>query len=172
MPTSEDDGVRWYAVQCKGGESFRASENLQRQGYDIYHPQISVEKRRRGRDVAVAEPLFPAYLFIALSPQANRAPIRSTRGVVSLVAFGGEPIALPEGLIETLMAREGSLAESGTRPLLQPGQAIEITEGPFRELQGRLMQCRGEERVIVLLELLQREHRVSLGRHQVRPAGV
>ncbi|WP_332455243.1 transcription termination/antitermination NusG family protein, partial [Pseudomonas fragi] len=35
------------------------------------------------------ESLFPGYLFIHMPPGANWAPLRSTRGVARVVAFGG-----------------------------------------------------------------------------------
>ena len=109
--TNDGDALpRWYVIQCKGGESFRASEHLDNQGYEVFHPVLEVQKRRRGKLVWVAEPLFPHYLFIRLDRLAsNWRPIRSTRGVLRLVGFGHEPVAVQDALIETLrdMAAEG-----------------------------------------------------------------
>lgn len=51
-------------------------------------PQRSCERIVRGSRQAIVESLFPGYLFIALAENANWAPLRSTRGVNRLVAFG------------------------------------------------------------------------------------
>ncbi|MGB8714695.1 MAG: transcriptional activator RfaH, partial [Onishia taeanensis] len=78
----ESDAIaRWYVIQCKGGESFRAAEHLANQGFDVFHPVLEVQKKRRGKLAWIAEPLFPYYLFIRLDRIAsNWRPIRSTRG--------------------------------------------------------------------------------------------
>lgn len=41
--------TNWYAVQCKGGESFRAAENLENQEFEVSHPTILLCKKRQGR---------------------------------------------------------------------------------------------------------------------------
>lgn len=171
METTVPEGTRWYAVQCKGGESFRAAEHLSRQGYNVFHPIIETEKRRRGRPEKATEPLFPWYLFIQMDRVVdNWAPIRSTRGVLKLLAFGREPVAVPDSLIETLrqqaVAGSSLLCESG----FSPGERVEITEGPFKDLEGVFINSKGEERVIVLLGILQREHRITLKYNQIRTA--
>ena len=84
---------RWYVVYTKPREEARARENLERQGHQCYLPELSLEKRRRGKVVPVTEPLFPRYLFIRCADElatAGWGSLRSTRGVVKLVAFGDE----------------------------------------------------------------------------------
>ena len=44
-----DATPRWYVVQCKGGESFRAAEHLANQGYELFHPMLEVQKKRRNK---------------------------------------------------------------------------------------------------------------------------
>ncbi|WP_338061191.1 transcriptional activator RfaH [Kushneria phosphatilytica] len=135
MSTPEIEQPRWYAIQCKGGESFRAAEHLTRQGYKLFHPVIDIERRQRGRLHTVREPLFPWYLFICLDRISdNWRPIRSTRGVLKLVAFGNTPIPIPDELIETLRQQADSVDEEGREHYFRPGDRIEITEGPFRDL--------------------------------------
>lgn len=155
---------RWYVIQCKGGESFRASEHLDNQGYEVFHPVLEVQKRRRGKLTWVAEPLFPHYLFIRLDRMAsNWRPIRSTRGVLRLVSFGQEPVFVQDALVETLRDR---VSTDGNREranvYYRQGDLVEITDGPFRALQAVFETQKGEERAIVLLNLLQQTQRLEV----------
>ncbi|MFB1486250.1 MAG: transcription termination/antitermination NusG family protein [Thiocapsa sp. C4-3m] len=50
---------RWYLVQSKPRQAERAEVNLVQQGYSVFHPQLMVERIRRGRRVVVEESLFP-----------------------------------------------------------------------------------------------------------------
>ena len=84
----------WYLIQCKGGESFRATENLANQGYEIFHPVLQVQKKRRGRLCWIDEPLFPYYLFPARSAGQQLAadpldPGRAASGDVRRSAAAG-----------------------------------------------------------------------------------
>ncbi|WP_457808111.1 transcription/translation regulatory transformer protein RfaH [Kushneria sp. EE4] len=171
MQTTGPEGLRWYAVQCKSGESFRAAEHLNFQGYTVFHPVIQREKRQRGRAGQVVEPLFPWYLFIRMNPlQDNWAPIRSTRGVIRLLAFGQAPVPVPDVLIDTLRQQITEQPAMSGEYRFSTGECIEITEGPFKALKGLFVAGKGDERVIVLLEILQREHQVIVGSGQIRGA--
>ncbi len=88
----------WYLVQCKPRQDERAEENLLRQGYECSRPACRRERLLRGQMQHVQESLFPGYLFIHMPQGANWAPLRSTRGVARVVAFGGRPLAVSHEL--------------------------------------------------------------------------
>ncbi|TDB01819.1 transcription/translation regulatory transformer protein RfaH [Halomonas marinisediminis] len=159
----EDAAVpRWYVIQCKGGESFRATENLLNQGFEVFHPVLDVQKKRRGKLTWVTEPLFPYYLFIRLDRLvSNWRPIRSTRGVLKLVTFGDTPVAVDDSLVATLRDK-GNERDQDANFYFQAGEVVQITEGPFKELQAVFESHKGEERAIVLLNMLQRQQRLEM----------
>ncbi|MGM0983308.1 MAG: transcription/translation regulatory transformer protein RfaH [Pseudomonadota bacterium] len=160
-----DDSVpRWYVIQCKGGESFRATEHLANQGYEIFHPVLQVQKKRRGKLEWVSEPLFPYYLFIRLDRLAsNWRPIRSTRGVLKIVTFGlDRPVPVSDELIDTLLENGSGEEDASVNVYFRAGEAVEITEGPFKDLQAVFASHKGEERAIVLLNMLQKQQRLEL----------
>ncbi|WP_299310563.1 transcription/translation regulatory transformer protein RfaH [uncultured Halomonas sp.] len=161
---SGDDAVpRWYVIQCKGGESFRAAEHLANQGYEVFHPVLEVQKKRRGKLEWVSEPLFPYYLFIRLDRLvSNWRPIRSTRGVLKLVGFGDMPVAVEDGLVATLREHGSERSATDRNLYFRAGEAVTITEGPFKELQAVFASHKGEERAIVLLNLLHRQQRLEM----------
>ncbi|APE29685.1 transcriptional activator RfaH [Halomonas aestuarii] len=166
-----DDAVpRWYVIQCKGGESFRAAEHLTNQGYEIFHPVLQVQKKRRGKLEWVSEPLFPYYLFIRLDRLAsNWRPIRSTRGVLKIVTFGlSMPVPVSDALVETLLEHGRGEEDATSNVYFRAGEAVEITEGPFKDLQAVFASHKGEERAIVLLNLLHKQQRLEMPVSQLR----
>jgi transcriptional antiterminator RfaH len=164
QPSIDDDSLpRWYVIQCKGGESFRAAENLDNQGYELFHPVLEVQKKRRGRLVWLSEPLFPHYLFIRLDRLAsNWRPIRSTRGVLRIVTFGDTPLPVDDALIETLREQGSDRQDATANVYFRAGEAVEITEGPFKALQAVFASHKGDERAIVLLNLLHRQQQLEM----------
>jgi len=148
----------WYLVHCKSRQDERAEENLLRQGYACYRPQHSCERIVRGRRQIIVESLFPGYLFIKLAADANWAPLRSTRGVIRIVGFGGIPLRLDDSLVEHLQQRTAA----PVKPALEAGDSVRITEGGFAELDAIFVAMDGEQRVILLLNMLNRQHQISM----------
>lgn len=163
----------WYAVCCKPRQEAIAEENLQRQGYRTYLPRIRNARHRRGQWVDVIEPLFPRYLFIRINPALrSTAPVRSTRGAVGLVRFGGQPVVIPQEIIESIVQREtpdSGLHQDG-RPLFRAGEPVKLEEGPLAGMEGIFVEEDGEKRVIVLLELLGKANKIKVNRDCVVPA--
>ncbi|GAA3899662.1 transcription/translation regulatory transformer protein RfaH [Halomonas cibimaris] len=151
----------WYVVQCKAGESFRAADHLDNQGYEVLHPVLERKRRRRGKLTLVCEPLFPFYLFIRLDKiSSNWAPIRSTRGVLRIVTFGYVPAAVPDTLIEQLV--HGSDEPDGVHSRFSPGDSVQIADGPFKGLEAIFQHAKGTERAVVLLNMLQHQRSVEM----------
>ncbi len=157
---------RWYLVQSRPRQAERAEFNLRNQGYVVYHPRLSIERIRRGRRLFCEEPLFPNYLFIRLQRWVdNWHPLRSTRGVARLVGFGGEPQPVDDALIDDIRRR---LSKQSVEPALEAGQPVKITDGPFRGLDAIFQSYDGEQRAILLIELLHSRSRLNLPLSAVR----
>ena len=157
---------RWYAVQAKPQEDARAETHLRNQGYEAFRPRLRRRIRRAGRMVTRTESLFPRYLFVRLDDEhENWAPIRSTRGVAGLVKFGQRPAPVPEEIIHDIKCRidpDTGCVDLGGIEQYRPNQPVNITEGPFEGLEAIYLAKKGEDRVIVLLNIMNREKPVTL----------
>ena len=148
---------RWFLVQCKPKQDFRALENLQRQGYGCLLPLHKVERLQKGQWQALEEPLFPGYLFIELDTLLdNWMPIRSTRGVSQIVRFGETPLPVPGTIIDYLRTRNPPLEHE-----LRPGDKVIVNWAGTSGVEAVYLAKDGTQRVILLLHLLQREVKVS-----------
>lgn len=162
----------WYLVYTKPRHEELALANLMRQGYQAYLPRLRHWRKRRGKRVEVIEPLFPRYLFILLDNQLdNWSPIRSTLGVTSLVRFGTDPARVPDAFVAHLQERENAEGlHEWVEPALVPGDTVRVAEGPFQGYEGVVLAPTGQERVILLLDLVGREVRTQVSRSQIERA--
>lgn len=149
----------WYLVQCKARQDERAEENLLRQGYECLRPKVSRECLRYGRRQVVTESLFPGYLFIYIGGDESWAPLRSTRGVLRVVGFGGLPLPIESDVITHLQQRA---TQPDAVPALAAGELVRISGGPFSELEAIFLSMDGDERVVLLLNFLHREQKVRV----------
>jgi len=147
--------------------------HLLNQDYRAFLPLVRTRKRLRGRDRTVVEPMFPRYLFIRLADYAEDfGPIRSTRGVVGLVKLGDEVPVVPDDLVAELQQRgdpEGAI-DLTAYDRLKPEDPVEITAGPFAGYRGLFHARNGEQRAIVLLEILNRQRRIEIPAHDIKRA--
>jgi transcriptional antiterminator RfaH len=161
----------WLLLQVKPRQELRALENLERQNGECYCPQLQVEKLSRGKRINVKEPLFPGYLFINAQPEQNGltyTSIRSSRGVSKIVGFGIEPIKIPEDLIQEIKLLEQlDLTHVNLGGLPQAGDQVDILDGPFKGLQAVYSHTDGQQRSIVLINLLNQQTPASLANVQI-----
>ena len=161
----------WFLIQTRVKQEKVAEENLRHQGFNIFLPTIKMVGRRAGHWQDVEEPLFPGYLFIYVNQhQQNIAPIRSTKGVLKLVRFGTELQPVPDVIVDEIKQR---LEQAGSQPAglpLKKGDKVWITEGSFKGMVAIFETESGSRRVELLLEMLGRYNKITLGRDEIGPA--
>jgi transcriptional antiterminator RfaH len=168
--------MKWHVIHTKVREEFRALENLQNQGFEVFLPTCQVQKKSQGKIKLATEPLFSRYLFIRLSDvSSNWFPIRSTRGVSQLLKFGQatEPVVIPDPVIECLKQR--CFQEEPLHELFEPGEMLEITNGPFKGFFGFFEKLQtlpdGLSRAMLLVEILGSVQKLQIQLPQLRKLG-
>jgi transcriptional antiterminator RfaH len=163
------DNGSWYVVRCKPREDARAVEHLGNQGFSAFAPTCVVLRRVGSVRRKVVEPLFPGYAFVRLnSTRHDWSVMRSTRGVRWLVRFGTHTPRVPDALIARL--RELDAVELGTSAArFKAGDRVRVTDGAFAGVEGVFSERDGELRACVLLELMQRQVRVTVASDALEP---
>ena len=157
--TSTDNSLPspWHVVHTKPRAEARALENLQRQGFEVFLPMITLQKVRRAKLANVTEPMFSRYLFLRTTQaMEDLSVVRSTLGVSQLVRFGTVPAKVPHAWVEA-MRLQPSLEEK----LLKSGDKVLIADGMLKGLVAVYMQPDGELRAMLLVDLLSKPHLVS-----------
>ena len=165
--------MHWYLIYTKPRQEKTALQNLEQQGYQCYIPLLPKEKLRQGALALSDEPLFPRYLFIKLAQDfmaKSWSPIRSTKGVSSLVRFGAEPARVDDAVVGLLRAHEDSILGEPER-LFRSGERVQLTQGPFAGIEGIYQMADGDRRVMVLIELMSKKLVVPVEMGAVRKLG-
>ena len=133
-------------------------------------------KKLQGKIKLATEPLFSRYLFIRLSDiSSNWFPIRSTKGVASLLRVGisTDPVVIPDSIIDCL--RKRCALEEPAHELFKAGEMIEITHGPFKGLFGFFERLQtlpdGLSRALLLVEMLGSVQKLKIQLPQLKKLG-
>ena len=156
---------RWYVARTKARSELRAVGHLQRQGFEVYLPEYGRLRRHARYTCVVRSPLFPRYLFLHMDlPSSRWQAISSTVGVHALLCHGGLPVPVPEGVVEELRAREtgDGLVPLRSLVVLERGMRLRVVDGPLTDRVGVYEKMTSGERVVLLLQLLGREVRVTV----------
>jgi transcriptional antiterminator RfaH len=165
-----DSGHPWYVVHTKPRQELLALENLERQGYCCYLPQLKYKKPKARKLIVIDEPMFPRYMFIgadALFEKKGTSFIRSTKGVHELVRFGTEPAEIKFELLKGIFDREQSQHSSPSEPF-KAGDCVRVVDGPLAGIETIYQAETGEERSMILLKLLNRPLQVQIATAQLR----
>ncbi|MBL8564808.1 MAG: transcriptional activator RfaH [Hyphomicrobiaceae bacterium] len=141
-----------------------AAQNLERQGFTVYYPRIIKRVSHARRTYDTARPLFPSYLFVAHSAvEGSRwRTLLSTFGVRAVIRSGENPSLLTHAFVASLKARE---VEGVLRLPEKPfaiGQEVRIQGGAFDGLVGTILELRENQRIVVLMRLLNQQSKVLL----------
>jgi transcriptional antiterminator RfaH len=152
-------------VYTKPRQERIALENLERQEFRCFLPMAINPYQHRSEKNLRIEPLFPRYLFLnAIADQQSLGPVRSTRGVATLVRFGMELARLPEIVIKAIDNRcdpETGLVRLEPVPV-NAGDKVKVFDGPMAGLEGIFKERKGEKRALLLATLLGTESTIEV----------
>jgi transcriptional antiterminator RfaH len=161
--------ARWYLVHTRPNGERKAELNLQAQGFATFPPQIEKTIRHARRLKTIRRPLFPRYLFVQLIIGQDRwLSVNSTVGVSRLFTQEGRPVAVPFGVVETLLAHSDAGLTRLDR-LLVEGQRVRILSGPLADFTATVVRFDARRRVDVLLEIMGTAVPVSVDRRALAP---
>ncbi len=146
---------QWIALYTKPRAEKQVYQRLQQKGITAFLPLIRQLRQWSDRKKWVEVPLFTSYVFACVDRKRYESAVR-TNGVVRCVWFHGRPAFIPESQIEAIrrfIAGDLELEVRNSREI-QPGDQVEIAEGPFRGIRGEVVQIRGKERFLVRIEAI------------------
>lgn len=160
---------KWYLLYCKPKQEFRAQQHLQNQGLTSFVPIIQRQKLKAGQRQQVTEPLFPRYLFLYVpDTELNLSTIRSTRGISDFVRFGQQLAIVPAGFIAELTSRQLLLQQQEDRlAVFTKGEQLLVSYGAFCGLEAVFDMADGEQRSMVLIDILNQPVKTSIDNNQL-----
>jgi transcriptional antiterminator RfaH len=152
----------WYVAQTQYAQEKRAQQHLGNQDVTCFLPLYTAQVLNSGKIKAVApQALFPGYLFIRFDPEIiHTTTIKSTRGVSSLISFGGMPSVVPDEVIERLKFHD-CLSPDPNVP--EHGDRVEVLSGVFEGLEAVWFEPNGAKRAMLMLTIMNQQVRVPVG---------
>ena len=164
-----DEQAKWYAIRTKPREEDRAAMNLSSWSVQTFTPKFK-ELRTSGysREYA-SKPLFANYLFAKFNADKELHKINFTRGVSTVISFGGRPVSIDDEIIDLLKAR---VAPDGFVHMdeddLENGDKVRINSGPFESMVGIFKRrTKDKARVQILLDAMNSESHLLIDREMV-----
>jgi transcriptional antiterminator RfaH len=138
---------------------------------EVFCPRVRFRKSTKRGPVWFIEAMFPGYLFARFDYRTVHRQIRQTPGVSGFVQFGERFAVLPDALIGEMRTHTGMADTLEISCALEPGQEVEITQGPFQGLRALITRIiTARERVEILIEWMGRTLHAEAGIRDVEPA--
>lgn len=160
---SDSTDHKWVVINTHPHKEHFALENLARQSFESYCPMLKRQVRHARKTRDVLRPMFPGYVFTAVSRDMQLwRPILSTFGVRSVVRMGDKLGFLPNSFIQSLKVREVDGVISKPISPYKIGQNVRMVAGPFEGLVATIIEMNDNDRLVVLMELLNRPVKVKV----------
>src|SRR5215469_186739 len=162
----------WFCLKAQLKREHLAAIALRRQfSIECFSPRLRFRKLTNRGPVWFVEAMFPGYLFTKFVYSKQHRAVEASHGIRGIVRFGDRLATLPETIVAGLQSTVGSEEVVTIDSSLKPGQAVQITEGPFRGLEV-VVTCLlpAKERVRVLFEFLGRSVQMEISTAKVLAA--
>ncbi|MGD0977292.1 MAG: transcription termination/antitermination protein NusG [Minisyncoccia bacterium] len=179
MPKQATTGERrWYALHTYSGYEDNVCRNLLQRieslGYEdkIFNVLVPKEKKikiKAGKREVIEEKIYPGYVLVEMIVSDDSwYVVRNTPNVTGFIGAGVIPTPLSAEEVENLMKRMGVDEPKYTFDIV-PGDNVKITDGPFKDMDGRVSEVDEERgRIKVLVTMFGRETPVELDFLQVK----
>lgn len=140
----------WLIAYTRPKFERRVHEMLNQNNIETFLPLYKKLVQRSDRKKKVLTPLFPGYIFTNVNLKEINT-VYQIPGVLKFLSTQGIKDVIPQKEIDTLkLILEG-------RPEVynfnfELGEEVEIIQGPFVGLSGRLIRYKGKSRLVVLLK--------------------
>jgi transcriptional antiterminator NusG len=168
----------WYAIHTYSGYESAVARNLRQRieslGMEdkIFNVIVPTEKKvkiKGGKRAEEEEKIYPGYVLVEMIVTDDSwYVVRNTPRVTGFVGTGVYPVPLEKKEVEALFKMMETDTTKHTIDLTL-GEAILITDGPFKELEGKVSEVDEERgKVKVLVSMFGRETPVELDFLQVK----
>ena len=179
MPKQVTTGERhWYAIHTYSGYEDNVSRNLTQRveslGFEdkIFSVLVPKEKKIRikgGKREILEEKIYPGYVLVEMVVDDDSwYVVRNTPNVTGFIGAGTVPTPSSTEEVDILMKRMG-VEEPKYKIDVAPGDRVKITDGPFKDFDGKVAEIDPEKgRIKVFVTIFGRETPVELDFLQIK----
>ena len=179
MPKQTSEfGRNWYAVHTYSGYEDAVARNLKQRIESmnmedkIFNVVVPREKKiqiKGGTRKVVEERIYPGYVLVEMIVTDDSwYMVRNTPRVTGFVGSGTTPTPLSKEEMDVLIKRMGETQPHHKIEVVK-GDMVRITDGPFKDMEGRVSDVDEERgKIKILVSIFGRETPVELDPLQVK----
>ena len=164
---------RWFVLRVSYGRIIKAKAFVETKGLECYVPMRYKEVKKQGKKRIITEPLLPSFLFVYAAVEQVNSLLQDKNIKVlenrALLSFyydhtshcenepnKNPPLVISNAAMDNFI-RLTSIKNSHIIPVtsdriqLKLGDYVVVTEGEFKDVQGRVARIAGQQRVVVEL---------------------
>ena len=168
----------WYVIHTYSGYEDAVARNLKQRieslGMEDKIFQVLVPKEKKikiknGKRKLIEEKIYPGYVLVEMVVTDDSwYVVRNTPNVTGFVGAGTTPIPVSTDEIEYLKKRMGTEAPQYDIQVT-PGDVVKITDGPFKDFEGKVSAIDQERgKIKVLVNMFGRDTPVELDSLQIK----
>jgi len=168
----------WYVIHTYSGYEDAVARNLKQRieslGMEdkIFNVLVPKEKKikiKNGKRKVIEEKIYPGYVLVEMMVTDDSwYVVRNTPNVTGFVGAGTTPVPVSLEEIEVLKKRMGVEAPQYAVDV-NVGDAVKITDGPFKDFDGKVAEIDRERgKIKVLVNMFGRDTPVELDSLQIK----
>ena len=175
---TQHHGRSWYVLHTYSGYEDNVARNLkqriesmgmQDRIFDVMVPKEKKIKIRNGKRYTIEERIFPGYVLVnMIVTDDSWYVVRNTPNVTGFIGIGTTPTPVNPKEIGSLKKKMG-VQEPKYKLDVSKGDSIKITDGPFKNFEGKVDEIDNEKgKIKVLVSIFGRETPVELDFLQIK----
>jgi transcriptional antiterminator NusG len=179
MPRQQvEQGRNWYVLHTYSGYEETVARNLKQRIesmgmedkiFNVIVPKEKKIKIKGGKREVVEEKIYPGYVLVEMIVTDDSwYVVRNTPRVTGFIGAGTTPIPVLTEEIDRLQKRMGQ-KEPEYKVDVKPGDLVKITDGPFKDFDGKVSSIDEERgKIKVLVNMFGRDTPVELDSLQIK----
>ena len=175
----EGKDKRWYAIHTYSGYEDAVTRYLKQRVeslamndkiFNVVVPKETKIKVKNGRRYKIEEKIYPGYILVEMILDNDSwYVVRNTPRVTGFVGpNASNPAPLSESEVQSLLSRMGD-KEPSFQVDFKVDDVVRITDGPFKDNEGKVAEVDGERgKIKVLVPIFGRDTEVELDSLQVQ----
>jgi transcriptional antiterminator NusG len=168
----------WYVLHTYSGYEESVAKNLKQRIeslgmedkiFNVIVPKEKKIKIKDGKRKTIEEKIYPGYVLVEMIVTDDSwYVVRNTPNVTGFIGAGTTPIPVSKKEIDSLMERIEE-KEPQYKIDVKPGDLVKITDGPFKDFDGKVSEIDEEKgKIKVLVNMFGRDTPVELDSLQVK----
>lgn len=170
MTAENFDTTSWYVIRTGAKQEERAISNLNAWRLETFLPKVRMRRLNHFTGAAryIPGPMFPNYAFARFDASRYLHHVSYTRGVHSVLSFGGVPAKVDDSIIDLIRHQVGSDGFVQIGSELKAGDHVTIKDGPLASFAGVFdHRIDNSQRVVILLTAVRYQGRIVIEREFV-----